>query len=280
MIRKLSQSHRKLLYFLCIAVWGIFIKSRNVRAQATMGARELAVGQATTALTNTRWAVFLNPSLMSEKKSVSFYGVRYYGLSELTDIAAAVNYPTKIGVLGAGVHRYGYHLFNKSRLRIGYKNSFSGFHFGVVFNYSHISQGGGYGSAGAFGVNVGLAASPVSGLWIGAKATNVNQPRYGKLNDEKLPRNLSVGLSYQLSDIALFTTDVLKDVDFPISYRGGVEVKVIGRLVGRAGITTKPQTFSGGFGYSGSFWGANVAVQRHENAALGYSPAIDFNIRW
>jgi len=270
-----------MLSFLCLAVLGIITTSRNVRAQAAMGARELGMGQATTALPSSRWAIFSNPALMSEdQKSVAFYAVRYFGLSEITDMAAAVNYPTKFGVLAAGLHRYGYDLFNKSRLRLGYKNSFLGFHFGAVLNYSYVVQGGGYGSAGAFGVDVGLAAPLFSGLWIGARATNINQPKYGSLNDEKLPRDLSIGLSYQLSTVALFSTDIVKDVDFPISFRGGVEVKVIGKLVGRAGITTQPQTFSAGFGYHNSFWGANVAVQRHQNSVLGYSPAIDFNLHW
>ncbi|HKK46602.1 MAG TPA: hypothetical protein VJ964_13840 [Balneolaceae bacterium] len=281
MIRKLWQSHRKLLGFLCLTVLGILTTTQNVRAQAVMGARELGMGQATTALPSTQWAVFSNPALMSEdQKSVAFYAARYFGLSEITDMAAALTYPTNLGVIAAGMHRYGYDLFNKSRLRLGYKNSFLGFHFGAVLNYSYIVQGGGYGSAGALGVDVGLAAPIVSGLWIGAHATNINQPKYGSLNNEKLSRLLSVGLSYQLSNIALFSTDIVKDVDFPITYRAGVEVKVIGDLVGRAGITTEPQTFSAGFGYRNSFWGANVAVQRHQDSVLGYSPAIDFNLRW
>ncbi|MDZ7657666.1 hypothetical protein [Fodinibius sp.] len=94
------------------------------------------------------------------------------------------------------------------------------------------------------------------------------------------PRELSIGLSYQLSDIALFTSDVVKDVQFPISYRGGVEVSVVENLVGRAGITVEPLTFSGGLGYLAKFWAVNIAVQRHEYRALGYSPAIDFKISW
>ncbi|MGD8749463.1 MAG: hypothetical protein PVI44_13445 [Balneolaceae bacterium] len=281
MIRKLLQSHRKILALLCLSSSLAFLNVCHVQAQAVMGARELALGQATTALEGTHWSVFSNPAMMSgDKPSVSFYAVRYFGFAEITDYAAAVVVPTQIGVLGAGAHRYGFNLFNKSRIRVGYKNSYEGFHFGAVLNYSHVAQGGGYGSAGAFGLDVGLAASIIQGLWIGAKATNINQPEYGSLNDEKLPRDLSVGLSYHLSNVALFTADVVKDVDFPISYRGGIEVKVIGTLMGRAGVTTKPQTFSAGFGYHGKFWGINVAVQRHENRVLGYSPAIDLNISW
>lgn len=281
MIRKLSHLHRKFLPVLSAVVLLVLASWVNVQGQAVIGARELALGQTSTALQGTSWSMFANPAMMpSDEKTASFFGVRYYGLSEITDMAVSITYPTKIGVFGAGAHRYGFDLFNENRLRIGYKNSFKGFHFGAIFNYSHVAQGGGYGSAGAIGVDVGVAAPILSDLWIGAKATNINQPEYGSLNDEKLPRELSVGLSYRLSDIALFTTDVVKDIQFPISYRGGVEVQIIGELVGRAGVTTAPQTFSAGFGYSGSFWSANVAVQRHENSVLGYSPAIDFKITW
>jgi len=281
MIRKLSHFHRFLIIILSIGTLIVVNSVSVLRAQAVMGARELAMGQATVALQETHWAMFSNPAMMpDDHNSVSFFGVRYYGLAEITDMAASVSYPTKIGVLGAGVHRYGFDLFNENRLRLGYKNSFMGFHFGAIINYSHVSQGIDNGSAGAVGVDVGVAAAILPQLWIGAKATNVNQPEYGSLNDEALPRDLSIGLSYQLSDIALFSTEVYKDVQFPISYRGGIEVKIIDQLMGRAGITTNPQTFSAGFGYSGSVWSANVAVQRHEDSILGYSPAVDFQIKW
>ncbi|MGM0547150.1 MAG: hypothetical protein ACQEST_10580 [Bacteroidota bacterium] len=253
----------------------------EVNGQAVMGARELAVGQAHTALQYTDWSMFGNPALMAQnERSVSFFGVRYFGLSEISDMATSVTYPTKYGVIGAGAHRYGFDLFNENRMRLGYKNAFQGFHFGAILNYSHVVQGGGYGSAGALGFDVGVAATVVSDLWIGAKATNINQPEYGSRNNEKLPRELSIGLSYQLSDITLFTTDVVKDVQFPISYRAGIEATIIEELVGRVGITTEPQTFSAGIGYNSDLWGANIAVQRHENNALGYSPAIDFKISW
>lgn len=281
MIRKLWDLHRNLSVVGGVGFLILISSVTELQAQAVIGARELAVGQATTALQKTDWAMFGNPAMMDEEeRSVSFFGVRYYGLSEITDMAMSVTYPTKVGVLGGGAHRYGFDLFSESRLRIGYKNSFMGFHYGAILNYSHVMQGGGYGSAGALGVDIGVAAPILPDFWIGAKATNVNQPEYGSRNNEKLPRELSIGFSYRLSDIALFTTDVVKDVQFPVSYRGGVEVNIIKNLMGRAGITTEPLTFSGGFGYSSSFLSANVAIQRHENSVLGYSPAIDFKISW
>lgn len=281
MIRKLLHLHSNMKIVLGVAIILLFCSSFELRAQAVMGAREMALGQTGTALQGTSWAMFANPAMMAEDhKTVSFFGVRYFGFADISDMAVSVTHPTKVGVFGAGAHRYGFDLFNENRLRLGYKNSFLGFHYGAILNYSHVVQGGGYGSAGAFGVDIGLAAPVMSGLWIGAKATNLNQPEYGSRNNEKLPRELSVGLSYQLSDIALFSTDVVKDVKFPISYRGGIEVNIIENLMGRAGITTEPQTFSAGFGYNGPFWSANIAVQQHEDQVLGYSPAVDFKITW
>ncbi|MDR8393514.1 hypothetical protein NC796_20330 [Aliifodinibius sp. S!AR15-10] len=262
---------------LILVIIGI-IKTKPLDAQNVIGARAVSLGQASTALPNEEWAVFSNPALMSSKnKSVSFFGIRYYGFAELTDMAASVNYPTGWGTLGAGAHRYGYDLFNRSRIRVAYKNSFQLFHYGAVLNYSHVSQGGGYGSAGAVGLDVGIAAVLFKGGWIGARATNINQPNYGN-TDEVLPRELAIGLSYQLSDIALLSSDVVKDVRFPISYRGGIEVYIFESFTARAGITTEPVTFSGGFGYESDIWQINVVAQNHTD--LGISPGLDLSIKW
>ncbi|HYW35332.1 MAG TPA: hypothetical protein VE868_07995 [Balneolaceae bacterium] len=268
-------------YIFLIVLGLLTFKAFSLRAQATLGARPIALGQATTALPNSVWSVFENTAMISKKKiRVSFFGMRYYGLSNLTDLAAVITYPTKFGVIGGGTHRYGDNLFNKTRVRFVYKNSYRHFCYGAAVHYDYIMQGKGYGSVGAFGVDVGIAALIVKGLWIAAKATNINQPSYGSINNfrEDLPRNLSIGFSYQLSGTALFTTDVVKDVDFPLSYRAGIEVKIIKNLKARAGVTTAPQTFSGGFGYKNQKFGADVVVQKHGESALGISPGVDFNI--
>lgn len=252
-------------------------------AQVTLGARELSMGQATTALPESDWSVFANPAMLTRvRSSVSFFGVRYYGFDELTDMAASATLVTGLGTVGFGAHRFGDELYSESRLRVIYKNEYREFHFGLAAGYNHVSMGGDYGSVAAIGVDVGLAATIIDGLWFGAKATNINQPKYGAYNEiqEEPARELSIGLSYKLSDFALFSTDVLKDVRFPISYRAGVEVAIFGLLKGRAGVTTEPVTFAGGFGYETKVWGVNVAVQQHENPVLGLSPGFDLRISW
>lgn len=281
MIRKLSNSYRKIFLMLSACLLMIVGYGNHLKAQAIIGAREVAMGESTTALQETSWSMFANPAMMAaEKPAASFFGVRYFGFAEITDMAVTVTYPTSIGVFGAGAHRYGFELFNENRLRLGFKNSLKGFHYGIILNYSHVNQQINNGSAGALGLDVGVAAPVLPNLWIGAKASNINQPVYGSLNNEKLPRDLSIGFSYRLSDLALLSSDVYKDVQFPLSYRGGLEVDIIEGLSGRAGMSTSPQKFMAGIGYRGVFWMANIAVQRHENRLLGYSPAVDFEISW
>lgn len=245
-------------------------------AQLSMGARGLGMGQATTALPGYDWSLFSNPALSAnEDIAIGFYGLRNYGFSELTDMSALASIPTKLGVTSVGFHRYGDNIFNETRLRVGYKNEWQMLHFGLAGNYNHISFGGDYGSGGAIGVDVGVAAEITNNLWIGAKTININRASYNGIGED-LPRETAIGFSYALNDLALFAFDVVKDVSFPVAYRGGVEVKVIENLKGRVGITTGPLTYSLGFGYGGMQWDINFAVQKHE--VLGFSPGLDFMI--
>lgn len=271
------------LQFLLISFLAALCNLSAAYAQATLGARELSMGRATTALPESDWSLFANPAMISATApGISFFGVRYYGLDEITDLGVVAVSPTRLGAMAFGAHRFGDDLYNESRLRLGYKNEYQGVHFGLVANYNHLAMGGGYGSAGAIGVDVGVAARILDGLWLAAKAVNVNQPSYGEYSGirEELARDLSIGMSYQISDLLVFSTEAVKDIRFPLSYRAGFDAKILGGFRGRAGVTTEPVTFAGGFGLSSKSWAVNVGVQQHENPLLGMSPAMDFRLSW
>ncbi len=255
----------------------IFGLSSNILvAQVNMGANGMGLGQATTALKNNNWGIFSNPALLrNDKAIISFYSLRNYEVYELTDVAASASYPTKFGVAALGFHRYGDNLYNETRVRLGYANNWRNLYFGAILNYNSITFGGPYGSGSALGVDLGLAAELIDGLWLGARGTNINRPQYKGI-DEDLLREMAIGLSYQLADIALFTFDIVKDVRFEKSLRGGVEIKIIEDLKGRVGITTEPNSYSFGLGYDKPRWGVNLAVQRHY--VLGLSPGFDLNL--
>lgn len=236
----------------------------------------MGMGQAATALPDYDWSVFVNPALLnSHKTAIGFYGIRNYGFVELTDIAAFSSIPTKFGVAAVGFHRYGDNLFTKTTIRAGYKNSWNNLHFGVSANYNQINFGGDYGKGGAIALDAGLAAEIVKGLWLGARSMNISMSKYDGI-DEDLPKEIAIGFSYQLNELAVFAFDVVKDVAFDAAFRGGIEVNIIENLKGRVGVTDKPSTYSAGFGYSKDKWEVNILVQKHTH--LDFSPGMDMMI--
>jgi len=247
-------------------------------AQATIGARSFAMGQTGTALINDSWSLFHNPSLLrTDKPTVSFYGMRYAGFIEITDVAAVLTANGLPGTIGTGIHRYGFDLFSETLFSLGYKNSLQQLHYGILVNYRNITQGGGYGSASAISIDAGLAALIGHNLLLGTRLTNLNHATYGS-TDEGLPRELSIGLSYTLNEQLLFSGDAVKDVRFPLSLRSGIEFIPVPGFYARTGISTEPVTWSLGFGYETNQIFLNIAVQRHE--VLGMSPALDFGMHF
>ncbi len=274
----MTQIQMNQLRILIIACIQLFLQANPSDAQHVMGAKHLAMGQTGVSVPGANWSVFSNVAMMpTDQNRVSFYGFRYIGIAEITDMAATINLQTSRGTLGGGIHRYGFNLFNENRFLLGYKNNLGNLHYGASFSYTHVFQGGAYGSAGAAGIDLGLATKIFDGLWFGARATNINQPAYGD-TDEELPRELAAGISYLLSSDALITTEFVKDVMFPVSFRAGLQFEIITSLFARAGITTEPETYSFGFGYLAYAWEVNFGIQQH--IPLGLSPALDLAIRF
>lgn len=273
MIRRiLNISPGVLLFTVCM------ILNNTVTAQNSMGAKSISMGQAGVALPENSWSVFSNIAMMpTDQHRVSFFGFRYVGIAEITDMAASSNWQTSWGTVGAGMHRYGFNLFNENRFLLGYKNQLGKFHYGVSVSYTHIFQGENYGSAGATGIDIGLAAQVVDELWFGARATNLNRPSYGA-TDEELPREMAAGFSFRPAPPAILTAEIVKDVMFPVSFRGGVQAEIFRSLFVRGGITTEPSTYSFGFGYEASKWNVNMGLQQHN--PLGLSPAVDLGLRF
>lgn len=263
-----------------ISFIGVFIFLADIAfAQPVMGSRGIALGSATTAIYDYEWGLFSNPATIdTETATIGFYGFRYYGFPEITDIAALTSVPLEFGVASFGLSRFGDDLFSETQVKTSLKVDVQGVSIAASISYNHISQGGNYGSGGAFGIDLGVFSNLSEKFSLGAKIQNANRPSYNfDSYDEELPQNLSVGVSYQLEKSAILVFDVLKDVRFPVSFRGGVEIEVIDKLVGRIGITTEPVTYSFGIGYCITKFDVNFGVQRHE--ILGISPGLDLIVR-
>jgi hypothetical protein len=211
---------------------------------------------------------------------VSFFARESFGLSALRYGAAYGIWPTGWGAVSGGASTFGGDGYREAHYSLGYARAFQfgtsrHVRIGVTGRYYH-TQIDGFGSAGAVGLHLGLLLPLLSSLHLGAHATNVNGPSLTR--DEPLPQTLSVGLRYRASDRLLVVTDVFKDLSFPASIRGGLEVRPLSLLALRAGVTTSPTRFTGGVGVRLEWIRVHIAAEQH--AELGWSPSASLELRW
>lgn len=253
-------------------------------AQWTMGARSIAMGQAHTALPGDSWAVFHNPAaLPTDRLVLGFFSIRYYGLSELEDHAAALSLPgpgflqteNRKVAFGTGIHTYGFDLYRETRARVAASISFEHFRIGLNASYVHVRIQG-YGSRGLPVFDAGIITDLSESFRIGYRISHLLDPVSDGLAADLHPAEMAGGFSWDGISGLLVTADLVKDSLHPVSLRSGVEAALPGRFFLRGGWTSRPFTWSAGTGlHLGSFQG-NLAVQKHE--ILGLSPGFDFQL--
>ena len=250
-----------------------FVPEGKVYSQFSMGAAPATMGHTGAAIMNSSWAVFNNPAWIStDMRTVSFYGYRFAGMPELTDMAAVVAVPLQSGAVAAGIHRYGFDLYSEQRIAAAYKQHLGFVHAGLAVVYHHFSIGGGYGSAGTIGIVAGVGTELTNNLQIGLRSGYLNRPTLGNY-EETIPSTLAAGIRYLVSERASLTADLVKDPDFPLSARAGIEFRLTESLLLRSGLSGKPESYGFGFGYDPGPFRVNLGV--HQHYPLGLSAAMD-----
>lgn len=245
------------------------------------GARSLALGRAATALQGDVWGHH-NPSSWSTlpSRAASAFASQAFGLSELRVGAVAYAEPTPYGTFATTARTYGFEDFRETHFGLGYARAFAvsasrSVHVGLALGYTSVSITE-FGSGGALGLSLGAMMEVLPGLDFGFHAYNLNRPELTEF--DPLSSGLEAGLAYRPVEQALVLLSVDKDVDFPISFRGGLEVQPVDVLSLRAGFTTEPVRFSTGVGVAVGVLRADVAAERHE--VLGWTPAFGFGVQF
>lgn len=252
------------------------------RAQAVIGARQVALGGAASSLSGQRWSPFANPALApADGPSLGFFAMRYYGFEELTDVAAVLHLPTRAGTWSAAGWQYGFELYRETQLRVSWSLQLDALHLGVSAAGHRVALGGGYGSQQTWSVDAGLAAELAPGLMLGARAANLSRSawRTAGSRGEPLYRNLAAGLSWRMGPSALLLFDLVKESRDPPYLRGGLEIGLLPGIILRCGADARSGALAGGLGYRSQRFGIDLAVQRHPDPLLGYSPGMDLHLR-
>jgi hypothetical protein len=94
-------------------------------------------------------------------------------------------------------------------------------------------------------VTVGLLASPVQNVKIGAAWKNLNRARLSGYRD-RVPESLAVGASARLGASSIAVLDLVSEPHFPVESRFGIESRFSKSLTLRVGARAEPFRPSGG----------------------------------
>ena len=227
------------------------------------------------------WSIRLNPAGLAglEKPMAGVFYQSHWLSPDLAQQGLAVAVPLGKGTFGLSGDRFGYALYNETKVSAAYAMRFGeGLRAGVQVDYLGIRLGENYGSASAFAVEVGMQARLTDALWIGAHVYNPNRVKIGGPYEERIPTLLRVGFGYTFSKKLLMTLEAEKDIDLPERMRMGIEYHPNDVLYLRTGLTTGPTQGHFGAGFRLKLVDIDLAVA--VRSQLGTTPIIGLNYRF
>ncbi len=244
-------------------------------------ARGVALGGATTALPGD-FGSHASPAAaaLATERELVFYAQEAYGLTALRLAGLHTVVPITWATITGGVATFGFEEYRELYASLSVSRGFSlgtsrRIYAGARLRYYHTHIAS-YGSAQTLGLSAGALVAVLPTLHFGIHAINLNGPSI--TDAAELPQVLAIGVSYQATATARILVDLVKDIDFPLSVRSGLEVYPIPRLALRAGVHTTPTRFAAGTGLRLGRLHADLAAHRH--LELGWTPAVALGLRW
>jgi hypothetical protein len=272
----LQMERQKLLWLLFFVVINNNSTQAGIHPPPTSAARAASMGNAYTAIQQNFWSLFQNPAGIAgmERTSVGLYAERRFGLSELNCGHAGIVFPfDKNQAVGATIASLGFEAYRESYASLTYAINFKDrINLGTRVSYGNLFIDG-LGSTSSFGIDVGLQTRINDEVSIGFQANNVNRSSLNYLDgQEDNPTIISSGIAYQPNNKLVLVADIQKDIDHPLSFRGGLEYQFIDGFYARMGVGTQPMSLSGGLGFQRDNLLIDVAFSFRE--PLGYTPHI------
>jgi len=214
-----------------------------------IGARASGMGYTSSCLTD-EWAIFNNVAGLAKVKQLAA-GFSYdaqVNFKNFNRMAAVLAIPTKIGVGGIGLYRFGDALYNEQIVSGGFANSFGLASIGVNFSYIQYNTEG-FGRKDAFTISAGGIAQITPIIAVGACITNINQPKLSSDDPERLPTLLTLGVQFKTTDKLNIATEIRKDLDYDATWKIGIEYNFTPKFAFRTGVNVNPNTGFIGFGF-------------------------------
>ncbi len=253
-----------------------------LRAQSSstlMGARSSGMGYTSSCLQD-EWSVFNNVAGLAEVShiTVAFSYDAQLSFKNFNKMAAVFSTPTKVGVGGLGIYRFGDNLYNEQILSGSFASTFGLASLGVSINYIQYNREG-FGRNDAVSVSVGGIARLTPIISIGAYITNINQPKISRNDEEQLPTLLTLGLSFKTTDKINIATEIRKDLDYDATWKAGLEYKVHTKFIFRTGFNINPNAGFAGFGFKSKKFSLDYAYAHYLNIGGRHQATVGYQFK-
>ncbi len=269
---------RVFLILICI-VW---LREFDVAAQflSTNSPVSLAQGSVSTTQTDHCSAV-LNPAGTAVVNNMGA-SVNYflpYTLKELSHQNIFLVKPVKYGVVSAYVSRFGYSIYNETRVGISFAKEITpqiraSFQFNLQNNFDEQAGSGQQVFSG-----VGIQFEPSKNLILGFYSSNPEKSSIVLLNEKNaIPSVYALGLSWKANIDFALSAEMEKEIGYQNVVKFGMEYYVNSMLWLRIGVFGKPMQYSFGTGLLFSRLKVDVAVAQHQT--LGLTSAIGLSYQF
>jgi hypothetical protein len=228
------------------------------------------------------WSVFGNQAGLASIDRLTIGGTfqNRFLVSELSTTAGLLILPVHSSVFAISVYQFGKTTFRQQKLGIAFARSLNPrLGFGIQFNYYRFYLGEENRSVGSYGLELGFQYQATDLLLLGIHVINPYKTSIHTFSGEySYPSLINVGAYFQVSESFAFTSELQKDLLYPLNIKTGLEYDLLNRFFIRTGISAKPYQLSAGMGLAVKKLNIDLAVAY--NQYLGNSPSVSFQYQF
>jgi hypothetical protein len=183
--------------------------------------------------------------------------------------------PTSTGTFGISWSHFGYTRYHENKFGLALGKAFhERFAAGLQIDYLNTYIDNELGSSGTVAIEAGILAEPLDNLLIGFHVFNPTASHLAKLENERIPVILRMGLGYRFGDRLFLGVETEKDLEIGKAvYKVGLEYRVIEYIYVRTGLSVQEYVqHSFGLGFHMQRFQADMAFSFQQ--IVGYTPYL------
>lgn len=245
-----------------------------------IGSRAASLGRCSVALSDL-WSNHNNPAGLASIDYIGI-GISYenrFLLKELGYKNIAFAIPSKFGSLGISISQFGYKYYNENIFGFSYSKNFGpNLNIGLKLDYIFLKLSEGYNNKSTATFEVGIQYNINKKLRLGAYIFNPIYVKIRSPNDDRIPIVARFGLSYNIIDNFMITTEIEEHSEKDFSFRLGLEYEIYKNLFIRSGFQMKPELFTFGLGYEYKNFVIDICGEMHHKLGASLCCSLIFKI--